>query len=422
MLQVRHYALELELQFPPEFVPHSAPGSLWVKAQLQVENCGAEPIFSLPLLLYRLFEITSLTVDGEVSPLSSRLIGLAGLERHQVNAVTVQLPAPLGPGESCAVVLSYGGVIAGGREVWQYMWDTVSRDYTLLRPDIIWYPEVAAPDLASLRQSSLTHKSFAVSVQVPEGYMAAAPGALTEEKGLSRFVTTTARERFDLAIAPFTRLRNGQAAVYHLPESEAWGASCLGWVAAAIEGLANRLGPRVTGELAIVQIPRGWGSQHTPNLILQEVGRTEGWQEAASLVHEVSHFWTPQPADWPRRFADESLASFLQYVLVGELFGPACAREQRARYEGSLQRIPSAAAARFLDTEINPALHSALWYAKGALALIALQEQLGDERFWSVLRVYTADRSASAAGFVALLRRNAPGPETEAYIALWFGG
>jgi aminopeptidase N len=109
-------------------------------------------------------------------------------------------------------------------------------------------------------------------------------------------------------------------------------------------------------------------------------------------------------------------------VLVGDLFGPEVAAKQLAAYQRAVDRTPGAAEARFLDEQIVAKLHGAVWYCKGALALHALCEQLGDERFWSLLRAYTAEPTATTQGFAELLARFWPGPNTDTYLCRWFGG
>lgn len=421
MLSIRHYALGVRLEFPPPGMPGSAPGSIAVKARLQVENNGTAPASILPLLFYRLHKVSNVRVDGTPAETNSRITGLEGRDRHQVNAVTVELPQPLPPGATCSVDLEYGGVTAGAREVWPYMWDSVTRDYVLLRPDAIWYPVAGLPDLASYHRAFRIPKHFDVTVQVPEGFLASAPGVVTTEPGVTRFRTTAPRERFDLAVAPFTRLESGGVSVYYLPGDATWGTAVLGWVNAALSGLSERLGPRGTGSLAIVQIPLGWGSQSSPELILQEPGAADDWVAAAAVLHEVSHFWTPAPADWPRRFSDESLACFFQYLLVGALFGAGKAEEQLDRYQRSVNRTQGAAATRFLDGPISDDQHNTVWYAKGALALHRLRDLLGEERFWPLLKEYTAEDEATTQGFAKLLRQRYPSAETEAFLRDWFG-
>lgn len=421
MLTITHYTLEVTLEFGPDFIPHTAPGSLRVKADLRVQNTGAEPASALSLLFYRLHNVSNVRVNGEGARATSRLSSLEGLERHHVNAVSIAFPEVLMPGASCTVCLDYAGVTAGAREVWPYMWDSVTRDYTLLRPDIIWYPLAATPDQASYHATYWQPKHFDVTVRVPDGYTAAAPDLVTMGDGTARFRTAEPRERFDLAVAPFSRLESSGVSVYHLPGDAEWGSAVLTWVDAALRGLSDRLGSRRVGSLAIVQIPGGWGSQNAPNFILQEAGAPDNWRAAAAVMHEVSHFWTPEPSDWPKRFADEALASYFQYILVGDLFGPEKAEEQLSGFQRAVERSQGAAEARFLDEHVSERLHGAVWYAKGALALHRLRNQLGDERFWSLLREYTMEQQATAKGFVELLQRAYPGPETDAYVGHWFG-
>lgn len=420
MLLITHYDLEAKLEFAPESMPRSAPGTLHVAAALGVQNRSATSLDRLPLVFYRLHTVRNVQVDGRRALTKSNLTRVNGRENHHVNTVEVHLPEPLSPGNTCTVTLEYSGVTAGAREVYQYIHDSVRRDYTLLRPDVTWYPVAALPDSTSLHDAYMQKKHFTVTVHVPEGYTAAAPEPAGNTGNVAVFKSTLPRERFDLAIAPFLRLNSRGITVYHLPGNEQWGKNVIEWTEASIDGLSERLGPRLISNLAIAEIPQGWGSQHSPNFILQEPGSHTGWPQAASVIHEITHFWTPVPSDWPRRFSDESLASFFQYLIVADIFGDCAANEQLTRFEQAVARAKGAKEAKFLDQGLPRHLHNSVWYAKGAVALKDLRNRIGEEAFWQLLREYTQTPEATTQQFVDMLQRRHTGEHISEYIRHWF--
>lgn len=129
----------------------------------------------------------------------------------------MSLPAPVEPGGECEIALRYGGPTAGAREVWPCLWDQVGRAYTLLRPDILWYPVVGEPTRPDLVRAWEAPFPYDLSIVTPSGYTAVAAGS----RGDGCFRSPSPRTRLDLAVAP--RLDADPLAVYHLPGYEAWG-------------------------------------------------------------------------------------------------------------------------------------------------------------------------------------------------------
>ncbi|MFZ5817703.1 MAG: hypothetical protein ACOY93_20810 [Bacillota bacterium] len=417
MLRILHQELSVALELPPERSLPLAPGSLWVDATLHVRNDGPAPSPQLSLLLYRLYRVERVAAGGLSLVFTQSVTPVSGEERRHVNRVLVDLPSPLEPGESIALTLRYGGVTAGAREVWPYMWDQVGRAYTLLRPDILWYPVAGEPDRGNLLEQWRQPFTYSLAVDLPDGFTAVAAGP-TGEPG--RFRSPAPRDRLDLAVAPFTALRAGALAVYHLPGSGAWGRATLGWMESALTVMGRLLEPRPAGELAFVQIPEGWGGQYSPGLILQEAGSLDDWFTAAKVVHEVAHFWTPMPDRPLERFSDESLAQYFQVVILDQTHGAAAAEANLDRYRRALERSPEAAALGLLRMAERADLLELVSRCKGPLALHDLRIRLGEPDFWALLRAYTRAERSTVAAFVHLLQARHPGPETEEYLDRWF--
>ncbi|MCL6443265.1 MAG: hypothetical protein K6T83_07400 [Alicyclobacillus sp.] len=203
-MYIDHYDLTVGIEFQPEYLPLDAPGYLSVAAEMKVINDSDLPVSTLEFVLYRLFDTNDIYVNGVLTKCDQTLARLHGMPRHQVNHVKVELTELLRPGEKCWVKMKYRGICAGAREVWQYMWDSVTRRYTLLRHDVIWYPELCAPDLDNLRMSQHRKKTFRVKVQIPKDYQAVGPGQREQvNRNVTAFTVEVPRERCDLAIAPF---------------------------------------------------------------------------------------------------------------------------------------------------------------------------------------------------------------------------
>jgi hypothetical protein len=68
------------------------------EAKMTIENRSATGVNEVPILLYRLLDIDSVTgPDGKVLPFQHSVVKLSDATNMQVNAATVRLPVPLPP-------------------------------------------------------------------------------------------------------------------------------------------------------------------------------------------------------------------------------------------------------------------------------------------------------------------------------------
>ncbi|HHY98489.1 MAG TPA: M1 family metallopeptidase [Firmicutes bacterium] len=415
-MRVGHYDLDASVEFPPVGLSPYAPGQLEVSARLHIRNVNSEPCSAITLFLYRLFNVYAVTVDECEVGFEQKITTVKGLERWHVNTVTISLPKSLKPGKECCVSLKYRGLAAGAREVWPYIYDTVSRDYTLLRPDLLWYP------VTDIFEQPMNEFTYALTVEVPTGYVAVAPGDCEKDGNFYHFRCNEPRWRLDLAIAQFDRTTLGNLTIYYLPGFEDWSKCAQTWVARTLEGMARRMGERIIKKLDIVQIPEWWGSQSSPGFILQEARDENQWSTAAKVIHEVCHFWTIEPSDWPNRFADESLAHYFQVVILDDIFGREIAKENLDQYRQSLEKTPAVrkiGLLQGLDLGQVPMLGT-LNRCKGPLALDNLRSRLGEGPFWQLMTEYVHQETGSVKDFVDLLRRRHPGSDTEEYLDRWY--
>lgn len=138
------------------------------------------------------------------------------------------------------------------------------------------------------------------------------------------------------------------------------------------------------------------------------------------LVHEVGHLWTPRSSDWPNRFAEQGLATYLQVAVARELSGEAAAEAECESLRRAFRRCPQAENVSLLERHVREGLHGVTFCVKGALALVALESLLGRDRFWELLRDFAAAGEPSAQDLVDMLRERHPGRRTEEYLACWF--
>lgn len=107
------------------------------------------------------------------------------------------------------------------------------------------------------------------------------------------------------------------------------------------------------------------------------------------VLHELAHQWfgdSISPANWSDIWLNEGFASYFQILWIEREQGSAAAeRRVRGSYDllESLDSVPPPVPERAEDLFDVPGV-----YIRGSLALHALRVEVGDERFFEILRTY----------------------------------
>jgi aminopeptidase N len=157
------------------------------------------------------------------------------------------------------------------------------------------------------------------------------------------------------------------------------------------------------GVLAVDE-PLGFALEtQTLSLIGSDLAQA-GRDADATLVHELAHQWVGDavsPATWKDIWLNEGFATYSEWLWSERTGGLSAARLAR-RVEGE-PGLDGPTADPGPDE-----LFQRTVYARGALTLQALREEIGDDAFFRVLRSWVADHaggSASTADFTALATR-----------------
>jgi hypothetical protein len=339
--QCIHYDLALKLlpePMHPAFKLYG--GTIQATCTATIQNDTSGPLDKVPLLLYRMLQVQAAHDAGKKAlPFTQSVLSFPDLPRKQVNAIEISLPTPLPSGETTQLRLRYAGPVCGYSEVWPYQHDHVSEAYTLLRRDVLWFPVVGRSNKDCWRGSS----TFDLSITVPNrpdsdrpwiAVSHGVPGTAspTPQGRRSRWRSAVPTRPLTVACAPFCQEAiSADVALYYLPDDEV-GAQVVARAMRRTRALCSAwFGPMPAGKLRIVEIPKGWGSEASPTLILQtgDAFQADGpedrvaYRRALSRAgHELIHLWgVHSTKEHASRFLNEGITQYLEALLLRQEIG-----------------------------------------------------------------------------------------------------
>lgn len=367
-------------------------------ATMTVTNASTMSRSSLPFLLYRLLTVERVKgPTGTHFPFRQNVVQLTDEPSLQANAVVVELPSALRPGDSVTIHMQYGGFMFGYPEVMAYVRDQVDENYSLFRPDAFAYPILTEPTFAGALAAADTKFTYDVRATLPHGYIAACGGRLdsttsTAESATFLFRSKIPTWRIDVAVAKFSILRrpDDQLAVYHLPADGAGALRVLNATADAVKFYGNCFGrpPGFKG-FTIIEIPEGWGSQASDYYFLQTAAAFRDSSGIPEVYHEVGHSWNAIPAPGVRRcrYFDEAFASYFEALAIREFRGEKAFTDRMERSRSSFAQRGSSDR-DVVETPIagyGAKELGSLSYTKGAWSLYVLHRVVGEQKFQQII-------------------------------------
>ncbi len=321
-LKTTRYALEIKVDYDAKKVFGSC--------RLTVHNPTDRPISHIPLLLYRLLNVTAVTDEkGAAIPYRQDILSLEDWEELQVNYTEVRLPEPIAPGQSQTIGIAYEGFLFGySNDGWMYVKDHIDKEFTFMRLDGFGYPVVGYPAMQVNRKAGLQSYDYTLSVTVPEDLVVANGGRLAGKstmEGQTTYTYTNIKPawRMDIPIAPYGIVEDkaNSLKIFHFPEDKENAGMILEAMKKTIQLCTNWFGaPDGFQGFAIIAIPEGYGSQTDVTSILQTADAFQKRDNLTALYHEISHIWSVNSNDpLPPRFESEGLAMFLQYMIQERL-------------------------------------------------------------------------------------------------------
>ena len=411
---VRHYELALDFD----------PGVNTLTARASIRAVALTTLSSFNLDFDRL-TIASIRVDGE--PVAFVL---------DDEELTIQPVAEIRAGAEFIVEIDYFGTPgpepsdAIARRLGWFTAGDGSQAFVASEPDAAhtWFPSNDHP---------LDKATFRFSITVPEGLTAAANGVLTsvESPGDGRvtwnweMVHPMATYLATVVIGDFDIVPDPEAAdVTHVPirhvlprgtTIESWpGLDAQGEMIAFLEELFGPYPFDVYGIVIVDDFGMALENQ-TLSIFGSRVARSDAFEMA--LVHEVAHQWFGNSVStglWRDIWLNEGFAAYSEWLWVESARGrealESAIEAERARLSNVVLRPPG--------DPLSDDLFNLSVYRRGAMTLHALRLEVGDARFFEILRTYV-DRfrggTATTADFVAVAAEVVGAPAVGALLDSW---
>ena len=337
-------------------------------------SSGADPVI---FELGSVFEIKAFDDDDQPLKITSK----PGAQPHLTN-YSVSLTGS-------QVRVDYVGILTGDRTES----GVVRSDGVLLPATAGWYPLLGETELA-------------LRIEAPEGWSSAVSGGRDGTNAESAPIgidgVAVAANRFNVRRSEVDGV---QVTSYFLPEHNQYATLFLSRVQAILPHLAQRLGNYPYRRLNLVEnwTDEGYGFEAMVVLGRDAIAAGDRTLRTTFLDHEIAHAWIgnhvfvdPDDGNW-----SEGLVHYLSDHAAAEANGEAAATRWRyrlaQRYSAILQTSTDYPLRQFQSARDE--IDRAVGYDKSAMLFHGLRRHLGDDTFYSALRLFVASHGAQTAGW-----------------------
>lgn len=379
-----------------------ASAKIYVDCELTVVNASTDSSNNLPLLLYRLLSMSSVTdLQGNALPFEQNVVAPDELPRLQLNSVNIKLPKEVSEGEKFSVNISYDGFIFGYTEVtWGYVREHIEEPFTILRQDTYAYPHPGYPTIESMMNVMRYSYDYNVKISVPEHLVVANGGELiskTTQNGKTSYTYRNIKPawRMDFAIASYEILEDNGFRLFYFSDLKEEARSLMTVLNNTMELFIKWFGPLQDFQIfSIIQVPEGYGSQADVTSIIQtgEVFSREDLNANLNLYHELSHLWHPMEIDPipPSRW-NEGLATFTEYLTAEKMeerngLVDSTSGTISKRFIDRCQNMPNCWETPLID--YGKTRMTEYSYSKGMILFHVLYELIGHDEFMNLIKRY----------------------------------
>jgi len=430
-------AFDLDVRLRP------AESHIAVRALITLRNDSKSPLAHLPLQLSSDLTWENIRLNGRQIPFTVATLNSDADHTGQLHEAVIPLPAPLAPGASLQLDVTYSGAIRQSTKRLQAIgtpdeiashsdWDRITPSFTGLRGfgNILWYPASSVPvilgDGARLFDEIGTHKlrltgarfRLALTVEAPSdqapniALINGNPVQLTASSSTDTTLPAIETARLDDSTlgfeAPSIFLANRtshpatNATLWTRPESEA---NIPTWANAAADVtpfLQSWLGQRPRSQLIILDLPEdGDIPFETGSMLATPVRAAAPEVLEGVMAHALTHAWVMSPRAW----LSEGVAHFMGTLWI----------EKTQGRERALETLDNARSALALAEPESPgesdgqplvACISPVYYrTKAAYVFWMLRDIASDPTLSAALRAYDPAKDTDTGYFQKLLEQ-----------------
>jgi hypothetical protein len=399
-----------------------------VRALLTLRNDGKTPLARIPLQISSSLNWERIRVAGKDAALQVAVLNSDTDHTGQLHEAAVPLTAPLAPGATLQVDVTYSGTIVANAQrllaigtppevALHSDWDQIDTEFTGLRGfgNVVWYPVSSIPvilgDGARLFDEMGEHKlrlsgaqfRLRLTVEFPQGQAPSialvnghpVPLAVTEASATDAEVASVATAQTDrttlgfdgpsLFVANRKPHPGTNLTAWTTPDNEI---NVQFWTQAATDVtpfLQGWLGQRPRAQLTLLDLPDPDDAPYeTGALLVTRLRDADAEQLKGVLAHALTHAWMQSPRAW----LSEGVAHFMGTLWIEKQQGreKALSALEAGRPALALAEpeSPGTGAGQPLEQAISPVYYR----TKATYVLWMLRDMAGDATLSAALRAY----------------------------------
>ena len=406
----------------------SAAQQIAVRALVGVRNDGKTPLNHVPLQISSSLNWERIRAGGHDVSFPVATLNSDADHTGQLHEAAIPLAAPLEPGHSIQLDVSYSGAIAPSAQrllaigtpedvAMHSDWDGIGVAFTGLRGfgNVVWYPVTAVPvilgDGARLCDEMGEHKlriagarfRLRLTVEFPHGHPPTialvnghpAPLTITDNAAAGIDVPGVATTDTGSAIlgfeAPslFVAARTAHAAtntiVWTLPEDDLAAADWATATAAVTPFLQGWLGQRPRAQLTLLDLPNPADLPfETGALLVTSIHQASAEQLDGIMAHALTHSWMQSPRAW----LSEGVAHFIGTLWIERQRGREQALGTLESTRSALALVEPESPGQSAGQPVADAISPIYYRTKATYILWMLRDVAGDATLSAALRAY----------------------------------
>lgn len=439
-------ALDLDVHLEP------AAQQMAVRAGLRVRNDGKTPLQHIPLQISSSLKWERIRVGGRDVAFQVATLNSDADHTGQLHEAEISLAAPLSPGATLQLDVTYSGTIAPNAQrlialgtpedvALRTDWDRIGVKFTGLRGfgNVVWYPVASVPvilgDGARLFDEMGEHKlrlrgahfKLRLTDEFPRGPAPtvalingeSAPLSVTDGTEEVPGVATATLQDVTLGFeAPslFVAMRKPvQATDATLWTQAGEETAVASWTVAdstVLPFLQGWLGEHPRSQLTILDLPdAGDAPFESGPLLAAPIRQASADQLEDVMVHSLTHAFLRTAAQAPPAWLDEGVARFMGTLWLEKQAGRIKALESLEADRQALALAEPSSPGESAGQPLRQAIAPTYYRTKAAYVLWMLRDIVGDAALAAALRAYdpAADQSRNGGPgeFETLLERNA---------------